>query len=149
MPVAIVVSLLGLAAVLVAYYRDPPLVERRLEPPDWGLLPDPADMARLEFPLAIPGYDPATVEFHFELVTRAYADLLAAATPEVIARARQRAALRQGLDPDDVPPATAATPDPSALTPLVPEGHDTAALRAEAALADLDAAQPPGPEPTR
>ena len=143
MPVAIVASLLGLVAVLVAYYRDPPLVDRRAQLPDWGVLPDPADLARVEFPVAFPGYDPATVEFHFDLVTRAYGDLLASATPEVIARARHRAAVRQGLDPDQLPPPTRAVDQASttesALAAPTPEGVDAEALRAEAALADLDA----------
>lgn len=143
MPVAIVASLLGLVAVLVAYYRDPPLAERRVVLPDWDLLPDPADLARVEFPIAVPGYDPATVEFHFDLVTRAYADLLAAATPDVISRARHRAAVRQGLDPDQLPPpptrAVDQPPVQTALAAPTAEGLDAEALRAEAALADLDA----------
>lgn len=142
MPVAIVASLLGLVAVLVAYYRDPPLAERTVAPPDWDVLPSPADLARIEFPVAVPGYDPATVEFHFDLVTRAYADLLAVASPEVIARARHRAAVRLGLDPDLIPPPPTRTPEAapgeSALV-AQGEGADAEALRAEAALADLDA----------
>jgi hypothetical protein len=142
MPVAIVASLLGLVVVLVAYYRDPPLEERRVRVPDWDVLPDPGDLARIEFPIAVPGYDPATVEFHFDLLARAYADLLAAATPEVVARARHRAAVRQGLDPEQLPPPVtraADQPADSALAPVADEGVDAEALRAEAALADLDA----------
>ena len=143
MPVAIVASLLGLVAVLVAYYRDPPLAERGVRLPDWDVLPDPGDLARVEFPVAVPGYDPATVEFHFDLVTRAYADLLAAATPEVITRARHRAAVRLGLDPELLPPPTTRAAEPptahTALAAAPDEGADAEALRAEAALADLDA----------
>jgi hypothetical protein len=148
MPVAIAASLIGLVVVLVAYYRDAPVVERSLDPAGWDLLPDPGDVARTEFPLSFPGYEPATVEFHFDLLTRAYADLLAVAPPDVIARARARAAMRRGIDiPDEEqppPPAsyTAAAPAPqrSTLAPLTPESADVEALRAEAALADLDQA---------
>lgn len=140
MPVAITAAVLGLIVVLVAYYRDAPVEERRLHPPDWDVLPDPSDVARTEFPLAFPGYDPATVEFHFDLLTRAYADLLAAATPDVVARARRSAALRLGLT--DVP-AAPSRPAPvhtghSTLVAFDPEPTDSAALRAEAALADIE-----------
>ena len=147
MPVAIAASLFGLVVVLVAYYRDAPVVERSLDPEHWDLLPDPSEVARTEFPLAFPGYEPATVEFHFDLLTRAYADLLAEAPPDVIARARARAALRRGIELPDgqlspAPAATTATAPPPAqrttLAPLTPEGADVEALRAEAALADLD-----------
>lgn len=144
MPVAIAASVLGLLVVLLAYYRDPPIEERSLVPTHWDLLPDPNDIARTEFPLSFPGYEPATVEFHFDLLTRAYADLLAVSPPEVIARARHRAALRRGihLPGDEMPPpgpSTAARPAvPSTLAPASDEGSDVEALRAEAALADLD-----------
>src|SRR5688572_13609391 len=140
MPVAIAASVIGLVVVLVAYYRDAPVVERSLDPGHWDLLPDPSDVARTEFPLAFPGYEPATVEFHFDLLTRAYADLLAVATPDVIARARARAALRRGIElPDDDYAAAALPPAPTAaaasaaqprtsLAPLSPEGADVEAL---------------------
>ena len=143
MPVAIAATLLGLVVVLIAFYRDAPMVERRLEAPAWDLLPDPTEVARTEFPLAFPGYDPATVEFHFDLLTRAYADLLAVAPPEVQAKARHRAAMRRGLQVPDETASGAATPlapaTGTSLTPLTVEGEDIEALRAEAALADLDA----------
>lgn len=144
MYVAIVASLVGLVVVLVAYYRDPPLRPHRLQPQDWDVLPMPADIARIEFPMAFPGYDPATVEHHFDLLTRAYSDLLAAAPPEVIARARQKAALRQNIDlgPVSVPVAEVPPADETSLTPLVREGPDLEALRAEAALSDLDDQRP-------
>ena len=151
MPVAITASLIGLVVVLIAFYRDAPLTERRLDAPGWDLLPDPSEVARTEFPLAFPGYDPAAVEFHFDLLTRAYADLLAEAPPDVVAKARHRAAMRRGLDvPDEQPvapsprpaPAAAAAASPPAeatsLAPLPGEGDDLEALRAEAALADLE-----------
>lgn len=157
MTVAIAAGVLGLIAVLVAYYRDPP-IEQRLVQPEWDLLPDPSDVARTEFPLGFPGYEPATVEFHFDLLTRAYADLLASATPEVIARARHRVAVRRGIelpaDPDTAP-ATPATPVAArpqaprrrARAPLSSEGADAEALRAEAALADLDVRPPRSDHP--
>lgn len=162
MPVAIAASLIGLVVVLVAYYRDPPLVARRLEPPpEWGPLPDPGEVSRTEFPLAFPGYDPATVEIHFELLLRAYSDVLEAATPEVLQRARQRAALRAGAGAGTaggvqprprayVPPADQPQTQPAASSlaaPLSSEGSDAEALRAEAALADLEAQQTPGGSP--
>lgn len=150
MPVAIAAGVIGLIVVLVAFYRDAPVAEQRPVAPDWDLLPDPGEVARTEFPLAFPGYDPATVEFHFDLLTRAYSDLLASATPEVIARARHRAAVRRGIElpsqaDDPLPTATAApatvrpqVPRRSTLAPLSSEGADAEALVAEAALADLD-----------
>lgn len=152
MTVAIVAGVLGLIAVLVAYYRDAPGKEQGVVAPAWDLLPDPSDVARTEFPMAVPGYEPATVEMHFDLLTRAYADLLASAPPEVIARARHRAAVRQGIEPPEEPQETRAAPAPAAvaapplpprrstLAPLSSEGADAEALRAEAALADLDGA---------
>ena len=139
MPVAIAASLLGLITVLIAFYRDEPVAHRPLVAPDWGLLPDPGELSRLEFPLAFSGYDPASVEFHFDLLARAYADLYAAATPEVIGRARHRAALRHGLEPDTPAPTVVPdSPEETSLTPLVVESGDVEALRAEAALAQFD-----------
>lgn len=152
MAVAVAAGVLGLIVVLIAYYRDAPLEEQRVRHPEWDLLPDPSDVARTEFPLAFPGYEPATVEFHFDLLTRAYADLLASATPDVIARARHRAAVRHGVELPSAPAAgdpapsapsasrkaSAAPAQPSTLGPLTAAGADAEALRAEAALADLD-----------
>lgn len=148
MPVAIAATIAGLIVVLIAYYRDAPVEASTLRQPDWDLLPDPSDVARTEFPLAIPGYEPATVEFHFDMLTRAYADLLASATPEVIARARHRASVRRGIElpaSDDPAPvrAEARSAQPahaprSTLAPLSSEGADAEALRAEAAMAELD-----------
>jgi hypothetical protein len=148
MTVAIVAGVLGLAAVLIAYYRDPPIAEQRVVQPDWDLLPDPSDLARTDFPLAIPGYEAASVEIHFDTLSRAYADLLASATPDVIARARHRAAVRQGIElPNEGvdEPATPARVSPiadrSTVNPLSVSKADSEALQAEAALADLDAQQ--------
>lgn len=148
MTVAIIAGVVGLAAVLVAFYRDPPVEEHRVRDPDWDLLPDPGDVARTEFPMAMPGYEPATVELHFDMLTRAYADLLACATPEVLARARHRAAVRRGIEPpgDGDPrgtPGRAAPRRAPRSTPASPsaQGEDDDALAAEAALADLDGKQ--------
>ena len=146
MTVAIIAGVLGLVAALIAFYRDAPIEEHRAVEPDWDLLPDPSDVARTEFPMAIPGYEAATVELHFDLLTRAYADLLASATPDVIARARHRAAVRRGIEPPDddaVAPSPASTPvapRPARSTLASPQGSggDEEALAAEAALADLD-----------
>ena len=157
MPVAIAASVVGLIVALIAYYRDAPIEERRLEAPSWDVLPDPAEVARTEFPLAFPGYEPATVEFHFDLLARAYADLLAVAPPDVIDKARHRAAMRQGIDlpmpaatteraERAVPPARSPAPVPSgnrsSLSTPTSDTSDLEALRAEAALADLDARPP-------
>lgn len=148
MTVAIIAAVVGLAAVLVAFYRDPPVEERRAHEPEWGLLPEPGDVARTEFPMAVPGYDPATVELHFDMLTRAYADLLASATPEVIARARHRAAVRRGIEPpvDGEKVRRPQSPRParpprSTLASPSGQRRDDEALAAEAALADLDVKQ--------
>jgi DivIVA domain-containing protein len=111
MLVAAVACLLGLAVVLLVVYADGPLEPPAPREPDWELLPTPGDLARADFPLAFPGYDPASVETHLDLLRRAYTDLLAVAPPEVVQRARQRAAMRAGLDPEefalpDDPPGT-------------------------------------------
>jgi hypothetical protein len=151
MPVAITASVLGLLVVLIAFYRDAPLEERRVVAPNWGLLPDPAEVARTEFPLSFPGYDPATVEFHFDTLTRAYGDLLAVAPADVVAKARRRAALRGGIElTEEQPPAPGVWPaPPTSLTPLVEESADVEALRAEVALAELEHRGPSTPDPSR
>ena len=136
--IAAVLAVVSAVVILIAYYTDDPLIPRRAELPPWDVLPDPADVARVEFPLWTPGYDPATVEMHYELLGRAYADLLAAAPPEAIAQARQRAALRLGVDLDADGRALLPAA-PAAAVPLTREPSDAEALRAEAALADLDA----------
>ncbi|MPZ71999.1 MAG: hypothetical protein GEU74_02005 [Nitriliruptorales bacterium] len=144
MVVAITASLLGLVVVLLAYYRDEPVEQREVIRPSWGMLPDPGDVGRTAFPLAHLGYDPATVEAHFEALNSAYADLLSLAPPDVVARARQRAALRHGMGPRDetldrAPNDVRGHVDfSSRRPPATREGADAEALRAEAALADLD-----------
>ena len=135
--IAAVLAVVSAVVILIAYYTDAPITPRRAPLP-WDVLPDPSDVARAEFPLSMPGYDPTTVEEHYELLGRAYADLLAAAPPEAIAQARQRAALRLGVDLDADGRALLPAA-PAAAVPLTQEPSDTEALRAEAALADLDA----------
>ncbi|MDQ3538239.1 MAG: hypothetical protein M3415_05530 [Actinomycetota bacterium] len=105
MGVAIIASLVGLIVVLLAYYRDTQLGDAGPPEPDWDLLPLPADVARADFPLAVPGYDPATVELHLDTLVLAYADLLAVAPPDVLERARWRVAVRRGLEPPGEPSA--------------------------------------------
>ncbi|HVM20177.1 MAG TPA: hypothetical protein VM307_09475 [Egibacteraceae bacterium] len=175
MSVAIAASVIGLVVVLIAYYRDPPLTPPPTEPPaTWGPFPDPSEVSRAEFPLRFSGYDPATVELRFDALLRAYGDLLAVATPDVMQKAQRRAQLRatgevatapppgqtpspatqpapnaggDAVDAGDerVEPADRRdTPAPSSLAaPLSTEGADAEALRAEAALADLEARQQP------
>lgn len=146
MIVAILTSLVGLAIVLVAYYADEPIADRGVIRPSWGVQPDPGEVARTVFPLAYPGYDPATVEVHFDALNRAYADLFETASPEVRSRARQRAALRHGVDVDDVPSHRAAQTGPASPSTRAPAPNrgaaDEEALRAEAALADLENPKP-------
>ncbi len=138
MPVAIVASVIGLVAVLLAYYRDSGELQAGPQPPDWTVLPTPGDLARVDFPLAFPGYDLATVDLYFETLARAYGDLLAVAPPEVVARARTRAALRLGLEPDAAGGLAPRRPVEGSGTRAAPLPPDAEALRTEAALADVD-----------
>lgn len=142
MLVAALVSILGLAGVLYAVYRERPLPAPGPTRPDWALSPTPADIVRSEFPLTFPGYDPASVEMHLEAVAHAYADLLAVAPPEIVDRARQRTAARLGAPPP--PPVSTALAQDS---PPAADSDDVEALRAEAALAALsDPGEVPVPE---
>jgi len=117
--------LLGLVSVLVAVYRDSALDTGAPVGPAWEPLPMPSDIARFEFPMSVPGYDPASVELHLETLRRAYEDLVAVAPPEVLARARRRAAERAGVALDELPPemrvAPASTDAPSAWASPVPD----------------------------
>jgi DivIVA domain-containing protein len=155
MLVGALAAVVGLAAVLFALYRDGEIETREVTKPDWDLLPTPADVARVEFPLSFPGYDPASVELHLDLLRRAYADLLAVCPPEVVNRARQRAADRAGVDIEDSePPPTALTEDPDAEPQPVDAfaespgagapGADQEALRLEAAMSHVERAHPGG-----
>lgn len=161
MLVPAVVCFVGLIAVLWAIWNEPPPPEPALVA-DLAGLPTPADVARAEFPLAVPGYDPAAVEVRLDAIARAWADLLAVTPPEVLERARQRIALRvrgpAAADEAVAPPAGLEGP---ARRPLYDREEDDRgpragevageaeardALRADAALASLpgnDAADPP------
>lgn len=151
MLVAFIVCLAGLVVVIVALARDDPPVRR----PRADTLPTLAEAPRLDFPLTSPGYDPAAVEAYLEAVAHALADLLAAAPPEVVERAR----LLGLLGPDEEP-ADAGTPteesvqapasaqarsstldgaDPGADPGTDPDTEDDEALRAEAALVAIEA----------
>jgi len=96
MPFAAVVSLIGLAAVLLAMYRDRAVVVHEPAVPDWDTLPVPADLGHVAFPLAVRGYDPATVDIHLDRLRRAYTDLYAAAPQDVREAARADAAVHRG-----------------------------------------------------
>lgn len=151
--------LLGLVTVLLAVYRDAALDAPRPAVPEWDLLPMPADVARIDFPLAIPGYDPASVETHLEVLRRAYEDVVAVAPPEVLARARRRAAERAGITLADDPAAEPGDGRPAWAPPVAdqdpPESwpaSDGDALRLEAALSQVDPPpdqQRPDTEPGR
>ena len=98
MLLAAVVVLAGMAVVLWALYGEPLPEPVAATPTGWGsVLPTPADVGRAAFPTVLRGYDPAAVDAHLDAAARAYADLLAVAPPEVVARARERAATRLGL----------------------------------------------------
>jgi hypothetical protein len=134
---AVVLCLLGLALVLVAVYRDEAMDAPGPALPEWEPVPSPSEVGRSDFPLAFPGYDPASVEVHLDLLRRAYTDLYEVTTPELRERARQRALLRSGRDPG--PPGTRlpAEDDPGEddqWDGVVPED----ALRVEAALASVE-----------
>lgn len=103
MPLATIVSLIGLAAVLYAVYRDHAVVVHEPASPDWDALPAPADLGHMAFPLAVRGYDPATVDLHLERLRRAYTDLYVAAPEDVRSAARAEAALQRGVQPAAVP----------------------------------------------
>lgn len=141
MPVVVLVTLLGAVTVVVALLRDEPMTPRGATGvrPAWRGLPDPADLARVSFPSALSGYDPASVDVHFESVLRAYEDLWAVATPEIRERARMRAEARDGL----VSEAAAGHADDHFTGALVPEPPamgetDADALAAETSLAALE-----------
>lgn len=132
MLVVAVACAVGLAAVLVVLYRDEPLPARRTAA-DWGPLPSHAEVIGTTFPLSFRGYEPGTVDAHLERLRQAYDDLLAVAPPDVIARARERAAQRRaqaappeedddGVEPrDHVPPA--ARDEPRGRTRQREAGH--------------------------
>lgn len=129
---------LGLATVLFAVYRDEPLAPPVPAAPEWDVLPTPSDVGHGRFPLKFPGYDPTTVEVHLDALRRAYADLYAEAGPETLERARERAALRAGLEPE-APVRTVTVNDEPWEVPADGEGD---ALRLEAALSSVEPEPP-------
>jgi hypothetical protein len=135
MLLAVVVCALGLAVVLFAVYRDEPLEPPQPALPDWDPLPSPVEVAHGEFPLAFPGYDPASVEVYFDQLRRAYDDLYAVAPPEVIERARQRALLRAGRQFTDLTNEQRLDGPPE-LSPFDDVEDDP--VRREAVLAAID-----------
>jgi hypothetical protein len=118
MLLVIVVCVLGLLTVVLALLgqRDP-LDAPGPVPPDWDIVPTPSDLARVTYPLRVPGYDPATVDATFDLLAQAYTDLVAVADAATLRRARRRTALRLGLDPVSAAPwatsAISAMPTPA------------------------------------
>ena len=131
--VAVVAGLVGLVAVVVALARDRPLDLPPPTGPDWDSLPAPDDVTRVSFPLTVPGYDPAHVEAHLDAVRRAYEDVLDVLPPQVLERARFRAALRAGRE--HVPAAEESLAVPA--MPSLAEETDEEALRTVVALAQL------------
>jgi hypothetical protein len=99
--VVAVIAVAGLLVVLLALQRDAEIDLPAPQAPDWGPLPTRSDLAHTEFPLRVPGYDPASVDLAFDALADSYADLLAEADRATIARARRRAELRLGRDDDD------------------------------------------------
>jgi DivIVA domain-containing protein len=145
MVLAFVLCGVALAAVLVAVYLDEPVADSGPSGPVWDLLPTPSEVARVEFPMSYPGYDPASVDLHLDAVARVYADLLALTPGEIQQRAARRVAERTGRPPPQAAgPGTAATVTAAAaVNPAVQAGDDGEALRAEAGLANLRSAEPP------
>jgi DivIVA domain-containing protein len=141
MTLAVLAAVVGLVTVLVALYRDRTVLD---EAPalvlDWDPLPSTTDIARTEFPLAVPGYEPAAVDVAMDTLAHAYADLLAEAPPDVRARAYRRAAVRLGEDPTALPAHLGAgLPPGDVASPVLEQVDDPLeALRAAAALASLD-----------
>ncbi len=147
MALAVVTSLVGLLAVVITYHREAREPVHASATPSSGPLPSPAEVARVDFPLSFPGYEPAAVEEHLEILAAAYADLYAVAPPEVVARARRRAELRRGGDGAAGAVAAGSAPERrgtvdgggGASASGSADGRDIAALRAQAALGDIDA----------
>jgi hypothetical protein len=140
----IIVSVLGLLTVVVALHAQrEPLPEPGPAPPDWDGVPTPSDLARVTFPLRVPGYDPATVDATFHQLAQAYGDLLAESDPATVARARRRTLRRMGVEADTAGAAGTEGGDPGRGERAGPPGEaasvpagdsDQAALRAAAAL---------------
>ena len=137
MTVAVVASLVGLLAVVVALAKDRPLDALPPAGPAWDTLPSPDDVTRVTFPLAVPGYDPVHVEAHLDAVRRAYEDVLDVLPADVLERARFRSAMRAGREHVPVaqhPMGALAWPDVA----RAPVDSDQEALRTVAALSQLE-----------
>ncbi|MGH8904821.1 MAG: hypothetical protein ACRDYA_24840 [Egibacteraceae bacterium] len=130
MLVAFIACLAGLVVVLVALARD--------EPPARQAPPTLPASARLDFPLASPGYDPAAVEAYLEAVACALADLLSVAPPEIIERARCLGLLEPAAKAGE---ESVQAPRHDAGPGIDPDTEDEEALRAEAALVVIEAAR--------
>jgi hypothetical protein len=135
--VAAALALVGLAVVAVALWRDDDVDAPGPGAPDWDPLPLPGDLARIDFGLRVPGYDPATVDVTFDALVAAYADLLAEADPATRDRARRRVEQRlaRAVAPDGASggPAPTSTGSSAAATPR--EGHPAEVVDAPGAAA--------------
>lgn len=148
--VVVVTSVVGLAVVTLALLRDEPMVPRGVagQRPQWRGAPEPADFARVTFPMSTRGYDPATVDVHMEAMLRAYEDLWTVAGDEVRRRAAMRAEARAGrveagsAITDSVADEIAATSVPE---PPEAAQTDAEALQVHAALTELETRQHAAP----
>lgn len=139
--VASALCLVGLATVWWALLRDD--VEAGVEdatapvalPADWDVLPTRSDLARMEFGLRVPGYDPASVDTAFDALAEVYADLLECADDATRERARRRIARRVGRE-EDLEPSRRPGPRLNPSTP--PSSTTEEALVAEVALDAID-----------
>lgn len=94
--VASALAVTGLVVTLYALFTQGRSGPRRgPEEPDW-LVPSPVEVRRARFPLAWRGYDPAHVDVYIDALAAAYEELYSTAGPTVVARARERLALRLG-----------------------------------------------------
>lgn len=111
MGVAVVLCVLGLAAVLVVLYREaPPVLEAAAPTPAWGPLPEPEDVTAVRFPTAAIGYDRRAVDAHYGGLATAYAHLVAVAPEDVLRRAEDRASGRAAARAAARVPGRGATP---------------------------------------
>lgn len=100
-----VLALAGLVVTLFALFAGGHGRVAEAREPDW-LVPQPVEVRRARFPLAWRGYDAAHVDVYLDALAAAYEELYFAAGPSVVARARERLALRLGhvtSRPSDVP----------------------------------------------
>lgn len=90
-----VLALAGLVVTLFALFAGGHGRIAGPREPDW-LIPQPVEVRRARFPLAWRGYDAAHVDVYLDALAAAYEELYFAAGPSVVARARERLALRLG-----------------------------------------------------